>query len=456
MTVHRFVLYISFLTCAHAYNAEKQFYDSQTDTFVGVDTKKATEGHLAYLVDHSPGPHRAQPIFDYIKDQNAQQNKKLYITLANAHPKLQKKFNDGYVSQYSMYAVNFDFKSVLFKLIEAPEDVQRKILEHMGLRSKEVQDSFLHTPLDKALTWYTTCSLQWNLDLYNRSPIEALGCDFDTRFLLTGNQYNCLASILHASTKKPKSKRYVDEETHEDISDRCVLITPKAKKCLLSLPQEFINDSEAANMLKSTIVTEKPSTLSKIVKTPLAMFFYGMRAPFIRPEANFYEQLEIVMPSRIGCAVVCLVADILRSKQNQNPLLFSVFSIIAGQPGFKSMLRFDDNNYYNPYGYPQCIVPYAMHKLKRDAMSFCVVPLVLQLMSMSIRELSIFPGLNTVPYVLALSSMFALWDLYKYGAPKYAVKIQSIAELIEAHPSFAKASEDKGKKQRLQLPCTLI
>lgn len=385
---------------------------------------------FAYF-DFSNGksPHRAQPIFDYIRDQNSQKNKKLLITFANAHDKLQKKFGFGYAETYS-FCYNYDSWSVLFKVIATIPDIQTKILEHMGLRTKEVQDSFFHTPLDKALLWYSSC--------VHSEPLILI--DLDTRFLLTCDQYNCLASIVHTSTKQPKSKRYVDEARHKSI---CVFLTAKAKNILLSLPQEFVADEEAAATLKNIMIAEEPSKLSKIVKTPLAMFFHSMRTPPFRETATF-QQIKVLMPSRIGCSFIAMIINRLFCVNN--PAWFAIFSTIAVTGTLQSLHAY--LNYYDSDGNPQCIVPTTMGAFKEGALCFCIVPGFLTLSNTTKLHptSAIFPMLNAMSYTLALGTMFALWDFYKYGAPKYAVKTESIAQLIAAN-----------KKQRpQQSSCALL
>lgn len=391
MVYHRFLFSLTFLVSTHTYAGEKY-----KDTRSYIDS-----------------PHDAQPIFEYIKDND--------LTLANADFNLQKKFGSDYVKKYSLYVVKFDFRSILLKIIEMYPDQRTMVLKEMGMERKEVQDTFLKKPLYEALMWYACCDWdRWNL-----------GCDFNTRLLLTCDQYFCLSSILHASTKKPKSDRYyVDEETHKQIPDKCVFITQKAKNMLLSLPQEFVTDSKAAAMLKDITVAEKPSRMSQMINTPLALFFYSLRAPIPPENSSDYEQWKIILTSRIGYSMFSMIPSIFFTKEIY---WTSVLGSIATVPCFQFCFK-TNNTYYDDKNKPQCIVPTTIRSFGKPALLSCIFPgFIKALNTLTYWEQPTYPLSAIIPRALGIVALFAFWDLnYKFELPKYAVKTQSMLDMIKS------------------------
>lgn len=376
---------------------------------------------------HDRMPHRSQPIFDYIKEKN--------LTLANAHSQLQKKFDENYAQKYSLSNSNADFRSVLLKLIETIPDIRTNIVKHLGLRTTEAQNSFLHKPLYEALMWYSNC-------VRGRT---FFAIDLDTRLLLTCDQHNCLASILHASTKKPKSERYVDEETHEPIAATCVFITPKAKNTLLSLPQEFVTNKKAAAMLKDMIIAEKSSKMSNLINTPLSVLFHVMRDDLkaINPR---YSRVSLILALSFATLGSIEAMRFLRyvNIANTNPIYSPLLTLglnIQIPAIIKATLDHTQGIDTSSEKYNTCIIKrpaQLVNIINIGALTAIAASIFLQYNYYGIPLSYIFSGLG-----LAITP-FIVYDQRTHGL-KCAVKTQSIAQLIET-----------SKKQRPQQFCTLL
>lgn len=374
-------------------------------------------------MDKKPIP--AQPILGHIKEHK--------LTLCNAPYELQKVFGEEYTKKY-VDPFRLSFGGVLIKMTETKPEIQIYILELMGIHSREEQDDFCTTPLLQALEQYAAG--------FYTPPLLLANISLQKRLLLNPQQFTCLKEVVVKSSTLHDANTHVDENDYTPIHFSA-LINAEDKRTLLSLPPAFTQDKDVIDILDELIVAEDSPTVSKIVNTPLAMFFYGLRIPFCRNEAGLYEVLKTLLPSRIGCCFIAMVTNGLLYKKN--PFVFTIASTISLSGMLQSLCVGFDRYYVD--GNPQCIIPSTTHKFKNSAMSFGVVPLFLQLLNTQFPSPERLPVFSVMPCTLALGIMFALWDLYKYGPPKHAVKTQLITQLIEEH---------KKQRPQQQPSCALL
>ncbi len=341
------------------------------------------------------------------------------LTLNKAKEMFIPYFNDEkqIVSQVSC---ENELEKGILLCITLPQDLQKVMLCHLGFVEQNVQDDFINRPLPQAFEWLAQCRNKCFLP----SP---------ARYLLNYEQYHCWKQIILNYASESNPTRYVDADSHEDIPYNFVLITPKEKQILLSLPQAFMDDTEEVQqaLLQGLHIAEKPSIATKLFCTPLSMIFHSVRT--MRTPNSFNGFIQELNPyhSRLAFSVLTLMG-IENFFKSYNKNLLSCVSmalcvhIIANDGKCLYRMFFDPQaDLHNNYN--TCIVKHSPIRLQ-DIPFFALTTTSILLQ----KYLNNMP-LSTIFSGIAITlAPFIAYDCCKYGV-KYGIKVQSAANFIQNH-----------------------
>ncbi len=378
--------------------------------------KKIDDQHRQKIVDTARS---TNAMLHYLKENN--------LTLANASAALQEQWRDEYyktvhapikLKTEQKTDLSLDRRKALLIFVAVPYVAQSIILTHMDFKTPIAQESFFSKPLYEAL--------EWHAEFYNNRGLYIT--DINTYLHLNFDQLQCINSVVSNYLRKRDPSKYVDEDEQKPLN-YYAFATQAQKQLLLTLPQEFTQESEANMHLTGLTIAEKPSIFSKIINTPLAVFF---RSTQINNALNF-KQLFFSRFSIISGLMLASYGGLIATSA---PTIYlrNLFFTTASMY-FTVCLQ----NKFNTPNVSTVHIATKVFALHTAALcgGLAIPPTCFFIGSLLDKQPILMPFktifTHTLPLQLLLTVPFAAYDLYKYGKPKYAVKTQSITQLIEAH-----------------------
>jgi hypothetical protein len=320
--------------------------------------------------------------------------------------------------------------TALLFFIGTHSDAQKQLLRWMGFTDDRVQKSFFSKPVARAFEWFARCL---------HTPRNLRNLDLDTRCLLDYDQFYVFYKLPYDSIA---AKDYVDEKTLKPAI--VSFITPMQKQILSSLPKAFVRDDRANTLLYNIKVAGKPSVMSKAIGTPLSMLLHSVRST---SDGNLASQLN-PRESRLALSaliagtnfVICGMSSFGLLKISDNihkaswSLLVSSFINMVVPICYKSAER----SHSNATAINTCILRNPMHVVQSADLGFIMTTptnILLQFLTRLISNDPVPLSYFFTSFTLPLAS-FMIYDYFKYPR-KYAVKTQSIAELIASNKKDA-------------------